>query len=138
MKTRILSKIKVVVMMSVLLLLSWNIPCSAGESADKEVEKDVEKNVSQGGLKDKVMGAAVIAFTRKTGEQPDYLSLNKIDRIGTRTPFGFAFCKTNRPLCTIEKGRATFGIPFIIPDFRDKTVKGTALVISAEIIRGEF
>jgi hypothetical protein len=134
MKKRILSKIKVVVVISVPLLFSCNIPCSAGENPDKEVEK----NVSQGGLKDKVMGAAVIAFTRRTGDQPDYLSLNKIDGVGTRTPFGFAFCKTNRSLCTIEKGRATFGIPFIIPDFRDKTVKGTALVISAEIIRGEF
>lgn len=134
MNTRILSKIKVVVMISVPLLFSWNIPCSAGDGAEKEVEK----NLSLAGLKDKVMGAAVIAFTRRTDEQPDYLSLNKIDGGGARTTFGFAFCKNNRPLCTIEKGRATFGIPFIIPDFRDKTVKGTALVISAEIIRGEF
>jgi hypothetical protein len=127
-------KIKMVVIISVPLLFSWKTSCFAGEND----YQDAVKNVPKGGLADTAVGAAVIAFTRRTGEQPDYLSINTNDRVGVRNPLVSAFDIINKPLATIEKGKVTFGIPMIIPDFRDKTVRGTALVISTEIIRGEF
>lgn len=131
---RIFCKIKMVVIISIPLLFGLKTSCFAGENA----YQDAVKNVSQGGLADAALGAAVIAFTRRTGEQPDYLSVNTNDKACARNPLGFACNIINRSLASIEKGKVTFGIPMIIPDFRDKTVKGTALVISAEIIRGEF
>jgi hypothetical protein len=127
-------KFKFIVIISVPFLFSCKIPCFAGDSINKG---DVQ-NAFPAGLAGTVMGAVVIAFNRKSDDYTNYLDMSSHGRVAVGGANGSLHRNSNLSIVQIENGKVSFGIPAIIPDFQDRTVRGTPVVITAEIIRGDF
>jgi len=96
------------------------------------------QNTFQTGLAGTVTGAIVIAFNRKSDDYINYLDISSRGRVAVGGANGSLHRNSNRSFALVENGKVSFYIPAIIPDFQDKTVRGTPVVITAEIISGVF
>jgi hypothetical protein len=123
-----------IVIMSVPFLFCCKVPCFAGESPNK----GAVQNAFQAGLAGAVMGAVVIAFNRKSDDFTNYPDISSHGRVAVGGANGSFHRNSNLSFVQIENGKVSFGIPAIIPDFQDRTVRGTPVVITAEIISGDF
>jgi hypothetical protein len=118
---------------SLIVLIIWTSPCSAAESALKEVLQDS----LYGGLTGTLIGAAVMAFTKRTGNHLDYLGYGAAGGAIVGAAVGFTLI--NRSLAEVDHGKVKFAIPAVIPDFKDTNSKGeSGYVINAELLSGKF
>lgn len=119
--------------LSFFILVIWTAPCSAAESAFKEVLQDS----LYGGLTGTLIGAAVMAFTKRTGNHLDYLGYGAAGGAIVGAAVGFSLI--NRSLAEVDHGKVKFAIPAVIPDFKEVNSKGeSGYVINAELLSGKF
>ena len=120
---------------SFILLIIWTAPCSAAESTLKV--KDVFQDALYGGVAGTLIGAAVMAFTKRTGEHLDYMGYGAAG--GALVGAAVGLTLINRSLAELDKGKVRFAIPAIKPDIIDKTAKSEGgYVVNAELLSGKF
>ena len=119
--------------LSFIILIIWTAPCSAAESAFKEVFQDA----MYGGVTGTLIGAAVMAFTKRMGDHLDYMGYGAAGGAIVGAAVGLTLI--NRSLAEVENGKVKFAIPAIIPDFKDENPKGESeFAINAELLSGKF
>ncbi|HEX2767767.1 MAG TPA: hypothetical protein VHN12_00660 [Geobacteraceae bacterium] len=124
---------KVQAVLSAMVLFFWAVPCSALESAFKETLQDA----LYGGVAGTLVGAAVMAFTKRMGNHLDYMGYGATGGILVGAAVGLA--TTSRSLAVVEKGKLHFTIPTVIPEFKDANYKGqSGYVINADMLGGKF
>jgi len=117
-----------------MLPVTWAAPCFAAESAIREIFEDS----LYGGLTGSLIGAAIMAFTKRPGNHLEYMGYGAAGGVLVGAAFGAVrFSKTLAELD--EKGKIRFAIPEIIPDFREANSKGqSSYVINAGLLSGKF
>jgi len=126
-------KRKVQAVLSAMVLFFWAVPCSALESAFKETLQDA----LYGGVAGTLVGAAVMAFTKRMGSHLDYLGYGAAGGVLVGAVIGLA--TPSRSLAVVEKGNLHFTIPTIIPEFKDTNSKGqSGYVVNADLLGGKF
>jgi hypothetical protein len=106
------------------------VPCRAADAPFKEILHDS----IYGGLTGTVLGAAVLAFTRKPSEHLEYMAYGAAAGLLGGAAYGYF---ASRALIEVDKGKVKFAIPTVMPDFKDQSRK-TNLVVTTEIIKGNF
>ena len=115
---------------STAFFLILQTPCQAAETAFKEILKDSV----YGGLTGTVLGAVVLAFSRKAGDHLEYMAYGAAAGVLGGAAYGYF---ASRALIEVDKDKIRFAIPTVIPDFKDPSRK-TNLVVTTEIIKGKF
>ena len=129
---KFINRIFLAVLLSV-LIVGWSNCGFAEEDRVKEVLTDS----LYGTLAGVVVGAVVLAFTKKPGDHLDYLGYGAAG--GALAGTTYALVKCPKPLAELDNGKVTIGVPTIMPDIRDTNSKGqTPVVILAELFRGNF
>ena len=108
-------------------------PCLAAENTFRSLWEDV----CYGGLTGGLVGAAVLAFTKKPGTHLDYIGYGAAG--GVLVGAGYGAVVTTRSLAELENGELKFSLPTIKPEFREANSKGqTSIIATAELFRGKF
>lgn len=129
---KFINRIFFAVLLSV-LIVGWSKCGFAEEDRVKEVLMDS----LYGGLAGVVVGAVVLAFTKKPGDHLEYMAYGAAG--GALAGTTYALVKCPKPLAELDNGKVTIGVPTIMPDIRDTNSKGqTPVVILAELFRGNF
>jgi len=127
-------KRKVQTVLSAMVLLFWAVPCSALESAFKETFQDA----LYGGVAGTLVGAAVMAFTKRMGNHLDYMGYGTAGGVLIGAAIGLA-TPPSKSLAEVDKGKLHFTIPTVIPEFKDTNSKGqSGYVINADLLGGKF
>jgi hypothetical protein len=125
---------KVQAVLSAMVLFFWAVPCSALESTFKETLQDA----FYGGVAGTLVGAAVMAFTKRMGNHLDYMGYGAAGGILVGAVVGLA-TPPSRSLAMVDKGKLHFTIPTVIPEFKDANSKGqSGYVINADMLGGKF
>ena len=129
-------KRKVQAVLSAMVLFFWAVPCSALESAFKETLQDA----LYGGVAGTLVGAAVMAFTKRMGSHLDYMGYGAAGGVLVGAVVGLATpTPPSKSLAMVEKGKLHFTIPTVIPEFKDANSKGqSGYVINADMLGGKF
>jgi hypothetical protein len=122
--------------LSAMVLFFWAVPCSALESAFKETLQDA----LYGGVAGTLVGAAVMAFTKRMGSHLDYMGYGAAAGVLVGAVVGLAKpTPPSKSLTMVEKGKLHFTIPTVIPEFKDANSKGqSGYVINADMLGGKF
>ncbi|RQW88897.1 MAG: hypothetical protein EHM79_04740 [Geobacter sp.] len=115
---------------SAAILFLIQVPCHAAETAFKEIAKDS----IYGGLAGTMVGAAVMAFSRKPGDHLEYMAYGAAAGVLGGAAYGYF---TSRALIEVDKGKVKFAIPTVIPDLEGSSKK-SSVVITTELIKGNF
>jgi hypothetical protein len=114
------------------VLLSQSLAL-ASENAFKEVFQDA----FYGGAAGTLVGAALMAFTKKPADHLDYMGYGAAGGILAGAAFGLA--KSTRALAEIDNGRVRLAMPTIIPDLVESpSTRQTSITWRADILRGTF
>ena len=114
-------------------LLFIATPCLAAENAFKTFFQDA----FYGGLTGGLVGAAVMAFTKKPGTHLDYIGYGAAGGVLVGAAYGAVV--TTRSLAEVQDGKVKFSLPTIRPEMREANSKGqTSIIATAELIRGRF
>jgi len=120
-------------MISVVLLTSLSVPCSAADSSFSELFE----NTLYGGLVGTLVGGALLAFTNKPSDHLDYLTIGAAS--GVLAGVAYTVAKPAKSLIAVENGTVKIAMPAIIPDFQENRPKGLAsLILKADLISGTF
>ena len=126
-------KRKMIILMSVILLTSLSVPCSASENAFR----DLFENTLYGGLVGTMVGGAFLAFTHKPKDHLDYLAFGAAT--GVLGGVTYSVVKQTMSVVSIDDGKVKFAMPTIMPEFQETDKKGgSALMLKAELFRGKF
>ena len=121
---------KMSMVVSVLVLVCWSVPCRAAETMLNEVLK----GSANGGITGTLFGAAVMAFANKTGDQLDYMAYGAASGVLAGTAYGLG-----KAMLEVENGTVKWSLPAVRPDFKDPNSRGQAqIVFMAELLRGRF
>ncbi len=121
---------KMTMVFAALFSFCWSVPCHAAESAFKEIFTDS----LYGGLTGTLVGGAIMAFAKKPTDHLDYLGYGAAVGVLTGAAYGIG-----KAMVELERGKVSFSIPTIIPDFGETNSKGQApLTVTANLIRGKF
>ena len=119
--------------LAAMIMVFWTVPCSAAESMFKETFQDA----IYGGVAGTLVGAAVMAFTKRAGNHLDYLGYGAAGGVIVGAAVGLTIF--NRSLAEVEKGKVRFAIPTIIPEFKDANSKGqSSYIFSGDLLSGKF
>ena len=114
-------------------LLFIATPCLAADSAFKTFFEDA----FYGGLSGGLVGAALLAFTKKPGTHLDYLGYGAAGGVLVGAAYGAVV--TTRSLAELDNGWVKFSMPTIKPEIREANSKGqTSIIATAELFRGRF
>ena len=110
---------------------------STASFASDNTLREVFQDAFYGGAVGTLVGAALLAFTKKPA--------NHLENIGYGAAVGVLFgtaygvTKSARSLAEIDNGRVRIAIPTIIPDFVESSAtRQTTITWRAEILRGSF
>lgn len=116
--------------MSFILLACWSVPCRAAENVFKQVFTDSV----YGGLTGSLVGAAALAFAKRSGDHLDYIAYGAATGVLVGAAYGLG-----RAMVEMEHGKVAWSVPTVIPDIQDTNSKGqTPIVVMAELLRGKF
>jgi hypothetical protein len=108
-------------------------PCLAAENGFQSIFKDA----FYGGLTGGLVGAAVLAFTKRPGNHLNYMGYGAAGGVLVGAVYGTVVA--TRSLAEVENGKVKFAVPTIVPEFREANSKGkTAIVATVELARGKF
>jgi len=108
-------------------------PCLAAENSLKTIAEDC----FYGGVSGALVGAALLAFTKKPSNHFDYIGYGAA--AGVLVGAAYGTISVTRSLAEVENGKVQFSMPTIRPEFREPNSKGqTSFVATAELIRGRF
>ncbi|HJV64447.1 MAG TPA: hypothetical protein VJ550_01810 [Geomonas sp.] len=114
------------------LLLMVATPALAEENAVLTIFKDVFYGTLSGGL----VGSVVMAFTKHPGDHLDYIGYGAIG--GALIGGTYGAVSASRSLAEIKDGKVKFAIPSVRPVFRDGPNGQSAVMVTAQILRGSF
>jgi hypothetical protein len=121
---------KMTLTVTALLLAVWSAPCHAAESTFKGIFTDA----FYGGLTGTLVGGAIMAFAKRPADHLDYLGYGAAVGVLTGAAYGIG-----KAVVEIDRGRVSFSMPTVIPEFKDANSKGQApLFFTANLIRGKF
>ena len=121
---------KAAMMVTAFFSFCWSVPCHAAESTFKGIFTDS----LYGGLTGSLVGAAVMAFTKKPGDHLDYLGYGAAVGVLTGAAYGIG-----KAVVEMDSGRVRFSMPTVVPEIQETNSKGqTPLVFTANLIRGKF
>lgn len=108
-------------------------PCLAAENSYKSFLENVFYGTLTGGL----VGAAVLAFTKKPTNHLDFVAYGAAGGMLVGAAYGAV--ATTRSLAEFNNGKVRFSLPTIIPELKEANSKGqTSVVATAELFRGKF
>jgi hypothetical protein len=114
------------------MLASASVAC-----ADDNVFRETFRDAFYGGAVGTLVGAALMAFTKKPADHLDYMALGAASGVLAGAAYGFT--KSARALATIDNGNVRIAMPTIIPDVAESpSTKQTVVTWRANIIRGTF
>ncbi len=121
------------VIVALLVTVSGNFPCFASEESLSSI---VFKDAVIGGVAGGLVGAAVMAFTRKPGQHLEYMAYGTAG--GAVAGGAYGLFKSQTSLVAIEGDKISIDVPLIMPDVQEKGARGTNVTIMAELISGKF
>ncbi len=128
-----LVKLARVILFALLVTVSGSLTCFASEdSLSTAVFKDSMIGSLAGGL----VGAAVLAITRKPGQHLEYIAYGAAG--GAVAGGAYGLFKKQTSLVAINGDTVSIDVPLIMPDVQEKGTRGTTLTIMAELISGKF
>jgi ABC-type Fe3+-siderophore transport system permease subunit len=105
----------------------------AGDNAFRDIFEDA----FYGGAAGALVGAALLAFTKKPANHLDYLGYGAASGVLVGTVYGVA--KSARSLAQIDNGIVKFAMPTVIPDLSDSpATRQTNITWRASLLRGTF
>lgn len=121
------------ILVALLVSVSWNLTSFASEeSLYSKAFKDAMIGSLAGGL----VGAAVLAITRKPGQHLEYMAYGAAG--GTVAGGAYGLFKAQTSLVAIKGDKISIDVPLIMPDVQEKGTRGTNVTIMAELISGKF
>ncbi len=116
------------------LSITWAVPCFAVESAFKEFFQDS----FYGGLTGSLIGAAVLAFTKRPGNHLDYMGYGAAGGVLAGAAFGAV--RIAKSVAELDdKGKVRFAIPIIIPDIHEPNSRAqSSYTVNAQLLSGKF
>jgi len=128
-----LVKLARVILVALLVTISWNQTCVASEDSLSSL---VFKDTMIGGLAGGLVGAAVLAITRKPGQHLEYMAYGAIG--GAVAGGAYGLFKAQTSLVEIQGDKVSIDVPLIMPDIQEKGTRGTTVTIMAKLISGKF
>lgn len=124
---------KLVVLLTIISLLTT----VSSALADDNALRDTLQSAFYGGAAGSLVGAALLAFTRKPADHLDYIGFGAAAGVLGGTVYGVA--RSVRALASIENGNVRIAIPTIMPDLAESPVTRQMIVTwRADILRGTF
>lgn len=124
---------RIICLMTLVSIFTTSTASFASDNTLREVFQDA----FYGGAIGTLVGAALLAFTKKP--------VNHLENIGYGAAVGVLFgtaygvTKSARSLAEIDNGRVRIAMPTIIPDFIESSAtRQTTITWRAEILRGSF
>jgi len=128
---------KLIPRLTALLTLCALLASTTVSYADDNVFRDTFQSAFYGGAVGTLVGAALLAFTKKPADHLDYMAYGAATGILAGAAYGVV--KSTRSLATIENGKVKIALPTIIPDLIESpSSKQTTVCWRAELIRGTF
>ena len=120
-----------------LMTLASILCASTSACAEDNAFRDTFQSAFYGGAVGALVGAALLAFTRKPADHLDYMGIGAAAGVLAGTAYGVG--KATRALASIENGRFKMAIPTVIPDLTESPAsKQTVVSWRADILRGTF
>jgi hypothetical protein len=105
--------------------------------AEDNAFRDTFQSAFYGGAVGALVGAALLAFTKKPADHLDYMGFGAAAGVLAGTAYGVG--KATRALASIENGKFKMAMPTIIPDLVESpSSKQTTICWRADILRGTF
>jgi len=105
----------------------------AAENALKETFKSALYGGAAGGL----IGAAIIAFTKKPADHLDYIAYGTASGVIAGAAYGMV--KTSQSLAEYENGKVRFAVPAVIPSVVEHpATRQTNITWSTNLFSGKF
>lgn len=122
-----------VILLALLLAASCSFDCFA---AEESLSMEIIKDAMIGGLAGGLVGAAVLAATRKPGQHLEYLAYGAAG--GAVAGGAVGYFKAQQSLVEINGDKVTFDVPLIMPDVQEKGSRGTSVTVMAHLVSGTF
>jgi hypothetical protein len=116
---------------STLILLFTATSSLAADNPFKSMFEDIFYGALSGGL----VGAAVLAFTKQPAKHLDYIGFGAAG--GALVGATYGAVSTTRSLAELKNGEIRFAMPTIMPELKEAR-SGTAIIATAELVRGSF
>jgi uncharacterized membrane protein YebE (DUF533 family) len=124
---------KITILMTLVSILS----ASTSAFAEDNAFRDTFQSAFYGGAVGALVGAALLAFTKKPVDHLDYMGFGAAAGVLAGTAYGVG--KATRALASIENGKVRISMPTIIPDLVESpSSKQTSVCWRADILRGTF
>jgi hypothetical protein len=105
--------------------------------ADDNAFRDVFEDALYGGAAGTLVGAALLAFTRKPANHLDYMGYGAASGVLVGSAYGVVI--SARSLAQIDHGIIRFAMPTVFPDFSDSPAsRQTNITWRASLLRGTF
>ncbi|MBT1072066.1 hypothetical protein [Pelotalea chapellei] len=128
---------KVSRIISAFLLISF-LAATPSAFAEESALKEVFHDALYGGAIGTLVGAALMAFTKKPADNLNYMAFGAASGVLAGTAYGVGKTST-RALASIENGKVKIAVPTIMPDLIESPVsKQTIVSWRADILRGTF
>ena len=119
------------------LIICCAMLASAPAFASDNAFRDVFEDAFYGGAAGALVGAALLAFTKKPANHLDYMGYGAASGVLVGSVYGVA--KSARSLAQMDNGIIRFAMPTILPDFGDSQVSHqTNITWRASLFRGTF
>lgn len=124
---------RIISLLTIISLLGSATSVFADDNAFREVFQDA----FYGGAAGALVGAALMAFTKKPADHLDYMAYGAASGILAGAAYGVA--KSARALAEINNGRVRIAMPTVTPDLVESPVtRQTSITWRADILRGTF
>ncbi|MBI2354130.1 MAG: hypothetical protein HYV06_03715 [Deltaproteobacteria bacterium] len=124
---------RIISLLTIISLLGSATSVFADDNAFREVFQDA----FYGGAAGALVGAALMAFTKKPADHLDYMAYGAASGILAGTGYGLA--KSARALAEINNGRVRIAMPTVTPDLVESPLtRQSTITWRAEILRGTF
>jgi uncharacterized membrane protein YebE (DUF533 family) len=122
-----------VILAALLMTLSVTITCFASENTPHSA---VLKDAMIGSLSGGLVGATVLAMTRKPGQHLEYMAYGAAG--GAVAGGAYGLFKNQTSLVEIKEDKISVDVPLIMPDIQERGTRGNNFTIIAELISGKF
>lgn len=124
---------KLVTLLTIISLLTGVSSALANENA----LRDTFQSAFYGGAVGSLVGAALLAFTRKPADHLDYIGFGAATGVLAGAAYGAV--RSARALASIDNGNVRIAMPTIMPDLAESPVtRQTIVTWRADILRGTF
>lgn len=94
------------------------------------------KDVFYGSLSGALVGSVVMAFTKHPGDHLNFIGYGAAGGAVIGATYGTV--SATRALAEINDGKVKFAMPSLMPAFRDGPNGSSAVMVTAQLVRGRF